>query len=203
MIVINADITATGIGNGTILLGHSSTPDSQITRHTTAIYVSIFNESARWEKYQIWSEGCGPPGVHISGDPLIHANTYMSLSRLPRSYETTELLCTIMLRQDYQDVKAEIVLPEGATLVDGNLEWQGDLKADTPIHFLVKIKFDLIGEWRIDAGLWRWFNGEYSWKVTTSKYITIGFNDSEYWFPTISPDENLPPPPPITIEPAN
>lgn len=198
--VINTDITATGIGNGTILVGYASPPDNQISRYVAAIYVSIFTESARWEKYPLWSEGHGPPAVHISGDPLIHTNMYMSLSHLPRLNEHAELLCTIIPRQDVTDVKAEIVLPEEVEFIDGSLEWQGDLITETPVHFLAKIEFTQTGDYCIDAGLWRWFNGEYSWKVTSSKCLTIGIYDSEYRSPTISPDEELPTPPPTWID---
>jgi hypothetical protein len=208
LIVIIANIKATGIGNGTIQIHQSMVPETQGFSFNPdwidAIYVSIFKESARWEKFPIWSEGSGPGvAVHISGDPLVHINTYMSFSQLPRLHETMELLCTIMPGQDYPNIKAEIVLPEGVTLIDGNLEWQGDLEADTPVHFLAKIEFTQTGDYCINAGLWRWFNGEYSWKVTSSKCLRIGLNKSEYWHPTISPDENLPPPPTTWIEPLN
>jgi hypothetical protein len=207
--VINTDIVATDIGNGAIQIRHSRTPDIPNTSFSTVMYVSVFNESARWDKYPLWYEGHGPlTSVYISGDPLIHINMYMCLSHLPRLNETAELLCTIMPRKDCPDVKAEIVLPKGAVLTDGSLEWQGDLKADKPIHYSAKIKFNLIGDWRIDAGMWRWFDGEYSWNVTDSIYLNIGLIDSEYGGPprvdfgdftpppisTVSPDENLPPP---------
>jgi len=203
LVAIRAGIRAVQIGNWAIEIRQSMNPEKQSAYSfypdwRDGIYASIFEESARWGIYPLWYEGGGfEAPVFMAGDPLTHINMNMSISHLPILDESAELICTIMPHIDYPDVKAEIVLPEEANLVAGGLAWQGDLKKDTPVHYLVKIKFTETGNWRIDAGLWRWFDGEYSWRVKDSLYLKIGVSDSEYSPPQLDTSD-LPPPPTIT-----
>lgn len=50
---------------------------------------------------------------------------------------------------DMQDISAEIVLPEGLSLVDGNLVWNGNLKANIREKFSARIRAEKVGNWTI------------------------------------------------------
>ena len=128
-------------------------------------------------------------------DPLSRITTHLSISYPPKLNEPAELICTIIPYIDCPDVKAEIVLPEEAMLIDGILEWQGDLAANTAVNYLAKIGFNETGDFRIDTGLWRWFDGNYSWQVTDSLYLQIGVNESQFSGPPAEDMSTIPPPP--------
>jgi len=70
------------------------------------------------------------------------------------------LTCRITSLNDVPDFFAHISLfkrheikdiPFSSFLINGDLEWQGDLKQMTPVEFSAVIKFPEEGEWRIYA----------------------------------------------------
>lgn len=202
--VISAVVKAIKIGNWAIKLRNSIDPEKQggfsmYPDWREVIYVSIFNDSADWGEYPPWyrSHGGVIGGIYRQGDPLIITQLYMAISHPPLLNEPAELLCTAISRNDFPDFKAQVVLPEGAVLVSGNPEWQGDLKAGVPVTLWAKIIFKKTGNWQIDAGAWRWFEGEYSWNVKDSIYLTIGIKHSEFGEPPKEDMGDRPVPPTI------
>jgi len=198
--VIQANVRAVDIGNWAIQVRKSIEPETQgfslNPDWMDAIYISIYKESARWGKYPLWYEGKSLVGVVFRiDDPLSRITTHLSISHLPKLNEPAELICTIIPYIDCQDVIAEIILPQKATLIDGTLEWQGDLTANMPVNFLAKISFNGTGDWYIRAGLWRWFDGNYSWQITDSMYLQIGVNESQFGSPLAEDMRTIPPPP--------
>jgi hypothetical protein len=200
IVVIRANVRAIDIGNWSIQVRNSMEPETQgfslNPDWMDAIYVSIYKESAVWGKYHLWYEGKSHVvSVARTDDPLSRMNTHLSISHPPKLNEPAEIICTIIPYIDCPDAKAEIVLPDGATLIDGTLEWQGDLKSNMPVNYLAKISFNETGDFHIDAGLWRWFDGNYSWQVTDSLYLQIGVNESQFGSPPAEDMSNRPPPP--------
>lgn len=57
-------------------------------------------------------------------------------------------------KQDAPDTTARIVLPEGFELIDGDLQWEGDLTRDTIVQIKATIKAVKTGDWRIRAVAW-------------------------------------------------
>lgn len=106
----------------------------------------------------------------------------------PLLNQEAELRCTISSKRDIQNTIAQILLPEGATLVDGNLEWQGDLKAGVPTSFSAQIVFRETGKWSIEVkarneggpspGLWHGMD---------VVYITVWDDHSEFGWPPTGP----------------
>jgi hypothetical protein len=204
--VISAVVRAIKIGNWAIELRTSINPEKQggfswYPDWRDAIYVSIFEDSAEWGIYPPWYKGHGHEvKISMEGDPLQEIKSYISISHAPLLNETAELIYTVSSRIDFPNIEAQIILPEGAVLVDGNLEWQGDLEAGVPINILAKIAFKETGNWRIDAGVWYWIGDENSGRVMDSIYLTVGVNHSEFGEP---PEEDMsarPPPPPISLD---
>lgn len=75
----------------------------------------------------------------------------LSISNAPALNETAELTCTITSHYDAPNVTTEIILDNGLELVAGDLVWEGDLAADTPIRFKATIKSIKTGDWIIQA----------------------------------------------------
>lgn len=71
--------------------------------------------------------------------------------------KTSEITAKIGKREGYSnpvnwnDVKAEIILPEGLELLEGNLNWQGSIVGDDVKEFTIKVKAVKDGEWIVKA----------------------------------------------------
>lgn len=201
IVAIEAVVRAVKIGNWAIELNESIDPEEQggfgfIPGWREAIYVSVFEDSAKWATYPPWYEGGSREvAVVMHGDPFGEIMAHMSISRPPLLNETAELICTLSSRTDFPNIRARIVLPEAAVLVDGNLEWQGALDAGVPVHFLAKIAFQEPGNWRIDAVVRYWRDGESAERVCKSLYMIIGLGRSAFGGQTEEDLSDLPPPP--------
>jgi len=75
----------------------------------------------------------------------------LTLEKLPKLGEEILLTATIYTVMDISDASAEIQLPEGAKLIDGDLVWQGDLMEDTSVQIQARITFTEEGNWIIRA----------------------------------------------------
>ena len=84
----------------------------------------------------------------------------LDIANAPLTGEDTLLTCRITSLNDVPDFFTHIRLfkrhqikdiPSSSFLVNGSLEWQGELKKMTPVEFSAVIKFPEEGEWRIYA----------------------------------------------------
>jgi len=73
----------------------------------------------------------------------------LEMSKAPKLNEIAELTCIVGSLWDLPNTTVEITLPEGATLISGDLTWQGDLKADNPVSLSATIRFTETGNWAI------------------------------------------------------
>lgn len=119
--------------------------------------------------------GCGipfetPPSV---SSPI---TIELAMSKAPRLNEPARITCTIKSAFPAPNSVAQVELPSGATLIDGNLSWQGDLEPGSPVRLSGTIKFVEEGQWTIKAFAKYiiseqtcWGDGEYIY-VTVTKY---------------------------------
>ena len=197
--VVSAVVKSIKVGNWTIDETHNievySGPGGG------RIYVAVSEDSAEWGKYPPWTrEGGYPvPPVQSEGPVIIKE---FSISHAPVLGEPADLTLTVLTRDDMPDSTVRIMLPEGAAVIDGNLEWHGDLKAGVPVTLSAKIVFKKTGNWRIYGGYWQWVGKENSWGVFHSIYLIIGVNNSSFGQPPEPSDESRPIPP-TTIEPVD
>jgi hypothetical protein len=85
----------------------------------------------------------------------------LDIAKAPLTGEEVLLTCRITSLNDVPDFFTHISLfknpqmikdiPFSSFLINGDLEWQGDLKKMTPVEFSAVIKFPEEGEWRIYA----------------------------------------------------
>jgi len=140
--------------------------------------------------------GCGisnettvttPPAV----GPSSPISVDLEMEKAPRLEEAVTLTCTVKsIGYDGPASTASIELPEGAVLVNGDLKWEGDLKADIPIQFTATIKFVKEGYWKIKAVANRVVN-EYSiWGDMDSIFLRVTEESGEFgWFDRDDPGQ--------------
>jgi hypothetical protein len=112
----------------------------------------------------------------------------LALQKLPELGEEVLLTATIHSIHDTLDAHAQITLPEGAMLVDGNLAWQGDLKAEIPVHLEAVIIFTEEGDWTIRADTQKIIDELNSMGDTEHIYLHVSVEGSHYGFESICPD---------------
>ena len=87
----------------------------------------------------------------------------LSMPTTPLLNEVTKITATVNSILDAPDTTARIILPEGVTLVSGDLIWEGDLKAGIPTSFSANIKFTKVENVRIEAVANHIIDDENSW----------------------------------------
>lgn len=75
----------------------------------------------------------------------------LSLSRAPVLGQTTEVIATITSASDIPNASAEIVLPKGFEVVNGELSWNGDLVKNEKVQLNTTVKVVEEGDWKIEA----------------------------------------------------
>jgi len=85
----------------------------------------------------------------------------ISFSDAPALNQTTEVTCTITSVIDAFNTTAKVVLPEGLTMVGGDLSWKGDMygthvskvnaSGGTTIQFKAVVKAVKTGDWIVEA----------------------------------------------------
>ena len=98
----------------------------------------------------------------------------LSISKPPALNEAAELTYTVISTVDAPNSAAEITLPDGATLVSGDLTWQGELKADKPISITAEIVFEETGNWAIRAAAKSVIDENNSWSDVDYIYLNVG-----------------------------
>jgi len=79
-------------------------------------------------------------------------------------------------------------LPDGATLVGGNLTWEGDVEPeDEPLSFSTEIVFHEAGNWKIEGVVRHMFSETSGWGDLDTIYITVGTDYSEFGWSRANP----------------
>lgn len=91
----------------------------------------------------------------LSGAPSTPMKGELQLSGPPLLGQPVQLTFTISQAEDYPEdamgVTANIILPEGFELLEGNLEWQGNVVRGTPVTMQATIRAIMPGDWEINA----------------------------------------------------
>ncbi len=105
----------------------------------------------------------------------------LSLTGTPILYEPVQVTFTFALREvvnfDAENATARIILPNGFELVDGDLEWQGDIIRGTPVTIKATIRAIKTGDWNIEAGAGFSPGKGHYLKGSANLYISV-FEDS-------------------------
>jgi predicted small secreted protein len=108
----------------------------------------------------------------------------LSISKLPVLNEPAELTLTLTPSRDAPNSIAQILLPKGAELVRGDLDWQGNLTAGTLVSYSVEIVFNQAGKWTITATGRHEGQDVYQWGEMDAIHINVGVDHSEFgWEP--------------------
>ena len=123
------------------------------------------------------------------------------LSKLPLLNEPVALTFIVSSTLEAPGTTATIILPDGAVLVDGNLEWAGALKPSEPHILQATILFESEGKWIIEAkSLHEVGNGDV-WGDIAHIYLTVLEEASHFGFPIEPPPQSsgqeAPTPPPV------
>lgn len=120
------------------------------------------------------------PAVSFAPSSPIKVN--LSISKLPVLNEQVDLTCNVTSHSDASNSTAQIRLSKGASLISGNLEWQGDLKANIPVSFSAQIVFKETGHQTIEATATHIIDDKngYGWGDLDAIYLDIGSESSTF-----------------------
>ena len=121
------------------------------------------------------------------------------LSKAPKLGEPVDLTFIVSSILDAPGATATILLPDGAIVMDGDLEWVGDLGAKEPLTLRASMKFVDEGNWTIEAKALReletgdvWGDAAYIYLYVTEEAGHVGFSTET---PPRSSDQEAPTPP--------
>jgi hypothetical protein len=129
----------------------------------------------------------GLPSKGEERAPSTPIKVELAISSIPAVNQSTEVTCTVSSIRDAPDTTAQIILPEGAELVSGDLTWQGDLEADKPISFSATIVFKETGSYAIEAVARCEIVKANSWGDIDVSYMHVGVDRSTRGWPSIGP----------------
>ena len=127
------------------------------------------------------------PSSNAPSAPSAPISVELYMPSAPRLNEAIELTCTVSSLTDMPDSSARIELPDGVSLISGNLTWEGDLKAKHPVSFSVEISFNKADKYAIRATASHMINETDGWSDMDSIYLTIGTDKSEFGWPPTGP----------------
>ena len=117
--------------------------------------------------------GCGAPSLAPEPSPASPIVLDLVMAKAPRVGEAAIVTCSIKSAFDAPASVATIELPEGAVLLDGNLEWSGDLRQDVPVQLSATIRFVEEGEWVIKAVAKHVIDEQNWWGDEDYIYLTV------------------------------
>lgn len=130
---------------------------------------------------------------------------HLTLSKVPLLNEAVDLTFTISSVLDAPGTNATILLPSGAFLVGGDLEWTGDLRAGEPQVLQATIQFTEEGNLTIEGKASRPLEGGDSWGDAAFIYLHVSEENSFVGFATPQPpntsEEGVPTPPSVNPSP--
>jgi hypothetical protein len=192
--IIRAVVRSVKTGNWTIELNRYLDPEENGGvgfQNPDPFYISISEDSAEWGTTPPWYKG-GDHEVQIevvdeTSSPIVD----LSISHAPLVNEPAEITCTVTTLIDYSDMNAQIVLTYGGDLVDGSLEWHGDLVANVPATFSAQVVFTHSGYYKIGWRVWQ-TGKDSTWLNLGLICLIIGEDESSF---CEEPHLILPPPP--------
>ena len=145
------------------------------------------------------------PIVATSSDPSTPITVQLILSKAPKLEEPADLTYKVSSVLDAPGTTAEILLPEGAVLIDGELTWIGDLEANEPVQLKATMKFVKEGNWIVEAIARRDLENGDVWADAVQIYLHITEDAGQVGFPTQPPSElgeqEVPTPPAVEPKP--
>jgi hypothetical protein len=129
------------------------------------------------------------PIVSTSADTSTPITVKLILSKAPRLDEPADLTVIVSSVLDAPGTTTEILLPEGAVLVNGKLTWSGDLVANQQVQLQATIKFVKQGNWTIEAKARRELENGDVWGDAVYIYLHVTENAGQVGFPTQPPSE--------------
>jgi hypothetical protein len=158
------------------------------------------------------SEGTGISPTESSGpiesapsDPSTPITARLILSKVPKLNEVVNLTFTFSSVLDAPGTSAAILLPDGAVLVDGDLEWAGDLAANNPQSLQARFKFITEGNFTLEAKALRPLDNGDVWGDAAYIYLHVSEESSHVGFstepPPYSSDKEAPSPPSVNPSP--
>jgi hypothetical protein len=137
----------------------------------------------------LFTPGCESTGDNASDyipfilEPSSPIKVNLSISKLPVLDEPVEITCNVSSIDDMPNSTAQIQLSQGASLISGILEWQGDLEANVPISFSAQIVFTKTGHQTIEATARHVIDDNNSWGDIDIIYLDIGSESSTFGWP--------------------
>lgn len=123
------------------------------------------------------------------------------LTKIPLLNEKTILTFIFSSTIATSNTHSTITLPQGAILLDGTLEWQGNLEPNQNQFLQVKIMFVEEGNWTLKGNVLNPFESGDIWGDAAHIYLYVAEDRSHIGFsnttPTQSVNEGVPPPPSI------
>ncbi len=113
----------------------------------------------------------------------------LSIAEYPPLGQPTTLTCEISSSLDAAGTSAQIELPDNVRLLEGSLDWQGDLMANAPVKLTATIVFDTEGETAVFCRVLRVIDEQNRWGDLAALYLTIGQTKSQVGFLTAPPQE--------------
>jgi hypothetical protein len=183
--VVSAVVRAIEAGNWAIELRTSIDPEEQggfsmYPDWQDAIYVAVSEDSAEWGVYPPWYEGGGHEVPIEVVDETSSPIVALSISHAPLVNEPAEITCTLTTLIDYPDMNAQITSIYGdLALVDGSLEWHGDLAANMPATFSAQVVFTRSGVYEIGWRVWQ-TGQDFTWATPGLICLKIGEEESSF-----------------------
>jgi hypothetical protein len=106
------------------------------------------------------------------------------LSNAPRLDEPVQVTLIITATEDAAGTTAEILLPPGATAVDGVLSWTGDLPARQSRRLEATVTFSQEGNWTLVGRALRPAGGRNVWGDMAAIYLHITRQGGQVGFPS-------------------
>lgn len=95
--------------------------------------------------------------------PISVELTAAAFTEKPKLASETDLILTAAVHPTYSlslpPTTAQIELPEGITLVSGDIEWAGDLTIESPLTLQARVRFAQVGDWAVTARVKSDFGG--------------------------------------------
>ncbi len=129
------------------------------------------------------NQNSSTPAAYLSPSSPIRVN--LSISKLPLLNETVDLTCNVSSLHDAPNSSAQIVLSKGISLVNGDLQWHGDLGANVTVSLSVQVFFKETGHQTIEANARYVVDKNNSWGDMDVIYLDIGTERSTFGWPVM------------------
>lgn len=118
--------------------------------------------------------------------------TALEMSHPPILGAQTTLTCKITSMEEAPGTKIQIELPPHTRVIDGKLDWQGDLSPGDGIQLAVSVSFDSEGDKAIFCRAIRKIDEYNSWGDLAALYLSVGSSQTESRFAPIPFEQQIP-----------